>query len=87
MGKVIEIGTQELTERRRKIMLGVITMVMIDEWTESGIFESNEISEAIMPVIDEALARSSEAGEDILEIEEEIDGMREKLIEFMKEDE
>lgn len=85
MGKVVEIGNQELKERRRQVMLGVMAMALVDEWTECGVFELDGVTEAITPVIDETLDRILEEGVDILEIEENVNEMRERMIEFMKE--
>ena len=85
MGKVIEIENQELKERKRKVTLGLITMVMVDEWTEMDLFGVEGIREAIMPVIDEALDKFQTEGMDILEIEDGINEVREDLVKFMNE--
>ena len=86
MGKVIEIGNQ-VEERRRNVMTGVMALLMIDEWTGLDLFGMDEVSEVIMPAIDNALTKLMDEGTDILEIEDQIQEVREKFIEFItKED-
>ena len=85
MDKVVEIGNQELKERRRRVMLGVMAMALVDEWTEFGAFGLDGVMEASTPAIDESLDRILEDGADVLEVEESINELREKMIEFMKE--
>ena len=86
MGKVIEIGNQ-VEERRRNVMTGVMALLMIDEWTGLDLFGMDEVSEVIMPAIDNSLAKLMNEGTDILEIEDQINEVREKFIEFItKED-
>ena len=87
MGKIVEIENRELKERKEKVMLGLMAMAMVDEWTESGLFGIEGVREAIMPAIDDTLDKFQTEGADILEMEDTINELREKMIEFMKEQE
>ena len=85
MGKVIEIENRELKERKRKVMVGLMAMVMLNEWTEMNLFGVEGVREEIMPAIDETLDKFQTEGTDILEIEDAVNGLREDMLKFMKE--